>query len=63
VVPRVRFSRESGVKHINLSTKEEEITISLGDCSILESPLLNYPSTKRMYINLTVDNLEATTYF
>jgi len=51
------------VEYINLSTKEEEITISLGNCSILKSPLLNPPSTERVYIDLIINNLEATTYF
>ena len=50
------------VKHINLSTEEEEIAISLGDRSILKSPLLASPSTKRVYINLIIKDLEATTY-
>ena len=55
--------RDSGIKHINLSTKEEEIAISLGDCSILKSPLLNPPSTKQIYISFTIEDLEVTTYF
>ena len=60
---RKSLFRDSGIKHIDLSTKEEEITISLGDRSILKSPSLNPPSTERVYINLTIEDLEATTYF
>ena len=61
-------SRESlfsdgAIKHINLSTKEEEIAISLGDHSTLKSSLLASPSTKRVYINLTIKDLEPTTHF
>jgi hypothetical protein len=51
------------VKYINLSTKKEEIAISLGNYSILKSPLLNPPFIKLVYINLTINNLEATTDF
>ena len=66
--PTPEASRDSlfgdgAVKHINLSTKEEEIAISLGDRSIPKSPLLASPSTKQVYINLTIEDLEATTYF
>ena len=55
--------RGGSVKYINSSTKEEEIVISLGNCSIPKSPLPNPPPTKQVYINLTINNLEATTYF
>ena len=55
---RESLFRDSGAEHINLSTKEEEIGISSGDRSILKSP-----STERVYINLTIEDLEATTYF
>ena len=34
------------VEHIDLSTEEEEIAISLGNCSIPKSPLPNPPPTK-----------------
>jgi len=54
---------DGAVKHINLSTKEKEIAISLGDCSTLKSSLLASPSTKRVYINLIIKDLEPTTYF
>jgi len=59
---RESLFRDSGVKYINLSTKEE-IAISLGDYSILKSSLLNPPSTEWVYINLIIKDLEATTYF
>ena len=55
--------RGGSVKHIDLSTKEAEIAISLGDCSTPKSPLPNSPPTKQVYINLTIDNLEAITDF
>jgi hypothetical protein len=66
--PALEALRESlfgdgAVKYINLSTKEEEIAISLGNRSIPKSPLLASPSTKRVYINLIIKDLEATTYF
>ena len=53
----------SSVKYINLSTKEEKITISLNNYSILKSLLLNPPSIKWVYINFIINNLEATTDF
>jgi hypothetical protein len=66
--PPLKTSRESlfknsGVKYINLSTEEEKIMISLGNYFTLKSPLPNPPSTKRVYINLMIKDLEATTYF
>jgi hypothetical protein len=60
---RESLFRDSGVKYIDLSIKEEEIAISLGDYSILKSPLLNPPSTKRVYIDLMIKDLEAITHF
>ena len=60
---RESLFRDSGVEHIDLSTEEEEIAISSGDRSILKSPLLNPPSTERAYIDLTIEDLKATTHF
>ena len=60
---RKSLFRDSGIEHIDLSTEEEEIAISLGNYSILKSPLLNPPFIKLVYINLTINNLEATTDF
>jgi len=51
------------VEHINLSTEEKEIAISLGNYSILKSFLLNPPPTERVYIDLIINDLEATTHF
>ena len=66
--PTPEASRDSlfsngAVKYINLSTKEEEIAISLGDRSIPKSPSPASLSTERVYINLTIEDLEATTHF
>jgi hypothetical protein len=55
--------RDSSVKYINLNTEEEEIIISLGDYFILKSLLPNPPSTKWVYIDLIIKDLEVTIYF
>ena len=60
---RESLFRDGAVKHINLRTKDKEIAIPLGDYSIPKSSLLTSPSTKRVYINLIIKDLEATTYF
>jgi hypothetical protein len=60
---RESLFRDRSVKYINLSTKEEKIAISLGNYSILKSPLLNPPSIKQVYINFIIKDLETTTYF
>ena len=66
--PTPEASRDSlfgdgAVKYIDLSTEEEEIAISSGDRSIPKSPSPASLSTKRVYIDLTIEDLEATTHF
>ena len=68
LLPMLETLRESlfgdgAVEHIDLRTEDEEIAIPLGDRSILKSSLLTSPSTERVYIDLTIEDLEATTYF
>jgi hypothetical protein len=55
--------RGGDVEHIDLSTEEEEIAIRPGDCSLPKSCSPSPPSTERVYIDLTIDNLEASTCF